>query len=173
MLRLASLSLVALASPALAQQALAAGPAETAEVTDRENQDSRQIVVSASRLSGQIDAPQPPVVTLDEAQIAAYGAASVSELLAALSPQTSSGRGRGGGFPVVLINGQRVASFREMRNFPSEAIRKVEVLPEEVALRFGYPPNQRVVNFILKDNFASRTLEVEFRQPSDRLLRRQ
>ncbi len=166
MLRLASLSLVALASPALAQQAIAAGPAETAEVTDRENQDSRQIVVSASRLSGQIDAPQPPVVTLDEAQIASYGAASISELLAALSPQTSSGRGRGGGFPVVLINGQRVASFREMRNFPSEAIRKVEVLPEEVALRFGYPPNQRVVNFILKDNFASKTLEVEFRQPS-------
>ena len=109
--------------------------------------------------------PQLPVATLDEAEIAAYGAASIADLLAALAPHTGSARGRGGGFPVVLINGQRVASFREMRNFPSEAIRKVEVLPEEVALRFGYPPNQRVVNFILKDNFASKTLEAEFRQP--------
>ena len=124
-----------------------------------------QILVIATRLRGALDVPQLPVATLDEAEIAAYGAASIADLLAALAPQTGSARGRGGGFPVVLINGQRVASFREMRNFPSEAIRKVEVLPEEVALRYGYPPNQRVVNFILKDNFASNTLEVEFRQP--------
>ena len=124
-----------------------------------------QILVIATRLRGALDVPQLPVATLDEVEIAAYGAASIADLLAALAPHTGSARGRGGGFPVVLINGQRVASFREMRNFPSEAIRKVEVLPEEVALRFGYPPNQCVVNFILKDNFASKTLEAEFRQP--------
>jgi iron complex outermembrane recepter protein len=125
-----------------------------------------QILVIATRLRGALDVPQPPIATLDEAEIAAYGAASIADLLAALTPQTGSGRGRGDGIPVILVNGQRIASFREMRNFPPEAIRKVEVLPEEVALRFGYPPDQRVVNFILKDNFRSRTAEIKFGLPT-------
>ncbi|MES2492706.1 MAG: TonB-dependent receptor [Pseudomonadota bacterium] len=124
-----------------------------------------EILVIATRLKGQVDAPQPPVITLNEEDIAAYGAASISDLIAELSPQTGSGRGRGGGSPVVLINGQRVASFREMRNIPPEAIRRLEVLPEEVALRYGYAPNQRVINFLLKDNYSAKTVEVEFARP--------
>ena len=36
----------------------------------------------------------------------------------------------GAGRPVILLNGQRIANFREMGRFPPEAIRKVEVLPE-------------------------------------------
>ncbi len=164
MFRFSALTLALLAAPANASEALSSsGNSLTDEAAPQSDRD--QILVIATRLGGELDVPQLPVATLDEAEIAAYGAASIADLLAALAPQTGSGRGRGGGFPVVLINGQRVASFREMRNFPPEAIRKVEVLPEEVALRFGYPPNSRVVNFILKDNFASKTFEVEFRQP--------
>lgn len=124
-----------------------------------------EILVIATRLKGQVDAPQPPILTLNEEEIASYGAASIANLIAELSPQTSSGRGRGSGFPAILVNGQRVASFREMRNIPPEAIRRLEVLPEEVALRYGYLPNQRVINFILKDNFSARTVEVEYAQP--------
>ncbi len=164
MFRFPAFTLALLAAPAVASDA---PPTGSNLLTDEAAQqsDKDQILVIATRLIGELDVPQPPVATLDEAEIAAYGAASIADLLTALAPQTGSGRGRGGGFPVVLINGQRVASFREMRNFPPEAIRKVEVLPEEVALRFGYPPNSRVVNFILKDNFASKTIEMEFRQP--------
>ena len=92
---------------------------------------------------------------------AALLAASISDLLAALSPQTGSGRGRGSGRPVILLNGQRIANFREMRNIPPEAIRRLEILPEEVALRYGYPADQRVINFILKDRFAARTIEAD------------
>ena len=77
----------------------------------------------------------------------------------------SSGRGRGGGQPVVLVNGQRVASFRELRRYPPEAIQKVEVFPEEVALQYGYRADQRVINFILKDNFTSREVELEYGAP--------
>ncbi len=127
-----------------------------------------EILVIADRIRGQVDAPQKPIETLNEEDIASYGATSVSELLAALTPQTGSGRGRGGsggGFPIMLLNGQRVSSFREMRNIPPEAIKRVEILPEEVALRYGYAPNQRVVNMILKDNFAAKTFEVEYDQP--------
>jgi iron complex outermembrane recepter protein len=164
MFRFSAFTLALFAAPAVASDA---PPTGSNLLTDQAAQqsDRNQILVIATRLNGELDVPQPPVATLNEAEIAAYGAASIADLLTALAPQTASGRGRGGGFPVVLINGQRVASFREMRNFPPEAIRKVEVLPEEVALRFGYPPNSRVVNFILKDSFASKTIEVEFRQP--------
>lgn len=116
------------------------------------------IVVIGQRMAGTVDAPQKPVETLDEEDIAAYGAASVGDLLDALGPETGTGRGRGSGAPVILVNGQRVASFREIHDYPPEAIRRVEILPEEVALRYGYPANQRVVNFILKDRFRSHTL---------------
>ncbi len=106
------------------------------------------------------------MVTLNEADIAAYGASSLGDLISALGPQTGSGRGRGGGRPLVLLNGQRISNFREMRGISPEAVRRMEVLPEEVALRYGFPPNQRVVNFILKQNFSSRTLDGEYNIPT-------
>ena len=124
------------------------------------------IVVIGNRLRGQVDAPQPPIATYDEEDIAALGASSLPDMLAALAPQTGSGRGRGGGRPVMLLNGQRVSDFREMRNFPPEAIRRMEILPEEVALRYGFPPDQRVVNLILKNEFASKTVDGEYNWPT-------
>lgn len=133
------------------------------EVIEREG---NEILVIASRLHGEVNAPQAPIMTLGEEEIAAYGAASIDELLTQLAPQTGSGRGRGGGHPVVLLNGMRISSFREMRDIPPEAIRKMEILPEEVALRFGYPPNQRVVNFILKESFSSQTAAGEYNVPT-------
>jgi hypothetical protein len=134
--------------------------ADTAE-TDNTEQQGNEILVVAERIRGQVEAPQPPLAVLDEKDIQALGATTLADVLTQLAPQTGSGRGRGGGPPVVLINGQRIGSFREMRNFPQEAIRRVEILPEEVALRFGFPPNSRVVNMILKDNFSSKTIEAE------------
>jgi hypothetical protein len=125
-----------------------------------------EILVIATRIKGQVDAPQAPIMTLDEEDIQAYGAASLDDLLTLLSPQTGSGRGRGDGRPIVLLNGQRISNFREMRDIPPEAIRRLEILPEEVALRYGYPPNQRVVNFITKDHFASKTLAGEYDVPT-------
>ncbi|HEX8055306.1 MAG TPA: hypothetical protein VF481_01490, partial [Novosphingobium sp.] len=125
----------------------------------------KEILVVATRIKGQVEAPQAPILVLDEADIASYGADSLTDLLDQLSPQTGSGRGRGSGGPVILLNGRRISNFREMRDLPPEAIRRMEILPEEVALRFGYPPNQRVVNFILKDNFTSKTLSAEY-EPS-------
>lgn len=125
-----------------------------------------EILVIAPRIRGQLDVPQQPVETFDEEDIAAYGADSIADLIEAISPQTGSGRGRGDGRPVMLVNGQRITSFREMRNIPPEAIRKLEVLPEEVALRFGYPANQRVVNIILKDQFAAVTGAGEYNRPT-------
>ena len=126
------------------------------------------IVVTAPSLRGQVDTAEAPIATLNEADIQATGAASVGELLSRISPQTGSGRGRGGGggMPVVLVNGQRVTNFRELRNFPPEAIRRVEILPESVALKFGFPPDTRVVNLILKPKFRSRSVEASYGRPT-------
>ena len=121
-----------------------------------------EIVVTAERLSGSVITDVPPVVELSAEAVKSYGASSITELLTALAPQTGPGRGRGGGGgPVVLLNGQRISGFAEIRDLPPEAIQRVQVLPEEVALQYGFSADQRVVNFILKDNFRSVTVDAE------------
>ena len=125
----------------------------------------REILVLGTRLKGSVETDIPPTDTLSEADISAVGASSVADVLAAIAPQTGSGRGRGSGPPVILLNGQRISSFRELRDLPPEAIKQVQIFPEEVALQYGFRPDQRVVNFILKDNFASFSAEVDYSVP--------
>ncbi|MEL7199149.1 MAG: hypothetical protein AAGL10_12620 [Pseudomonadota bacterium] len=128
---------------------------------------SGEIVVQGQRLRGQLDVEQAPLLELGEEDIAAEGVASITDLITQITARTGSARGRGGGGrPIVLVNGIRVGSFRQLASYPSEALEKVEVFPEEVALRFGFPPDRRVINLILKDNFASREVEFEFEGPS-------
>lgn len=169
------ISLVAcLAMPTLASAAEGAADAPNAPVIKDDDKDpddplevhGNEILVTAPRVIGSIDVPQQPIEVFDETDIASYGVSSIEELLDAISPQTGSGRGRGDGRPVMLLNGQRISSFREMRGIPPEAIRRVEVLPEEVALRFGYSANQRVVNIILKDQFQAVTTSGEYNRPT-------
>lgn len=144
----------------------AAEPAAQQTIPDSAERQGSEILVVAERIRGQVESPAPPIAVLDEKDIQALGATTLADVLTQLAPQTGSGRGRVSGPPVVLINGQRIGNFREMRNFPQEAIRRIEILPEEVALRFGFPANTRVVNMILKNNFASKTIEVETAVPT-------
>ena len=125
------------------------------------------IVVEGTRIRGQLFVEEKPIAEFDEADIASFGASSIADVIAAIEPATGSGArgGRGGGRPVFLINGIRVSSWREFRSYPPEAIRKVEVFPEETAQRFGYSPDQRVVNILLKPDFRSVTAEVEYEGP--------
>ena len=149
-------------APALAQEDPDAAPLISQTSDPVEPDQGNTIIVTADRIRGSVDTDVPPVIELTEADIASYGADSLTDLIAQLAPQTGSGRGRGEGRPVILVNGQRIASFRELRRYPPEAIQKVEVFPEEVALQFGYRADQRVINFILKDNFSSREVELEY-----------
>lgn len=130
-----------------------------------ESMNPDEIVVTADRLRAQVDAAQAPILELDEADIAAYGVSSIADLVEELGAVTESTRGRGDSGPVILVNGIRVESFRELRSYPPEALRKMEVLPEEVAQKFGFSPDRRVLNFILKENYAAITGEVEYEQP--------
>ncbi len=126
-----------------------------------------EIVVRSERIRGQLLVEQAPLLELNEQDIASEGVTSIADLVTQVTNQTGSARGRGGGGrPVILVNGIRIGSFRELASYPPEALEKVEVFPEEVAQRFGFAPDRRVINLILKENYSSREIELEFEGPS-------
>lgn len=113
---------------------------------------------------GKTEGTIEPEQVLDEADIQAYGASSLAELVTALAPLTASSRGRGGDEPpIIVINGQRISGPQEMAGIPPEAVQQAEIYPEEKALAYGYRADQKVLNFILKKNFRQRSLEDERR----------
>ena len=128
--------------------------------------DEADIVVTGQRLPGSVIGDIPPEVTFNPADIRSFGVSSLTDLLAELAPQTGSNQGRGGESPVVLLGGKRISSFAEIRDIPTEAIQRVEILPEEVALKYGYRPNQKVVNVVLRRRFRAVTGEVEAGAPT-------
>ena len=157
------IALLAAASPlpAIAQEAVpaVAEPADPSE-EDLAEDDEDAIVVVGQRLPGQVVGDIPPENVLDARDIRATGATSISELLEAVESQTGSARGRSGGRPILLLNGQRISGFRELRDLPPEAIQRMEILPEEVALKYGYTADQRVVNIVLRPRFNSSSVEL-------------
>lgn len=160
--------------PALAQQAPAppsAADSATRPVADEEPVDDEvsgeEIVVVGQKPRGSVVGDIPAENVLDTRDIRATGASSISELLDAVAAQTGSARGRGGGRPVLLLNGQRISGFRELRDLPPEAIERMEILPEEVALKYGYAADQRVVNIVLRRRFNSTSVELRGRAATD------
>ena len=154
-----------LSGVAAAQTAPPETPETTPEATPAVGDAPETIVVNGLRDRGRVLGDIPAEVTLNADDIRAIGASNIAELLQELAPQTRSGRGRGGGMPIVLIAGKRVSGFAEIRNIPTEAIERVEILPEEVALKYGYRADQRVVNFVLRERFRAVTSEIELGGP--------
>ena len=139
----------------------AAVPVEPTSEEPYYDEIGEEIIVTGARLRGSVIGDIPPENQLDPRDIRATGATDITELLEAIEPQLGSARGRGGERPVMLLNGQRISSFRELRDIPTEAIARVEILPEEVALKYGYRADQRVVNFVLRPRFRSTVAQVE------------
>ena len=157
-----------------APQAVQEMPAEAAtnteaaaQATTDEYADEEDIVVTGSRERGAVIGDIRPEVQLTPADIRSYGVNSVAELLEELAPQTQSGRGRGDGAPVTLLNGLRISGFSEIRDLPTEAIQRVDILPEEVALKYGFAANQKVVNIVLRRRFRATTVELDNRIATD------
>lgn len=117
------------------------------------------VEVVAGKPRGSVEGDIAPELTLNPAQIRAYGAGSISELMAFLEPQLRTSQSRGDGQPVMLINGRRTSGPQEVRDIPPEAIERFEILPEEVSLTYGYRADQRVVNIVLRRRFRALTNE--------------
>lgn len=154
-------------APALAQQPPVAEPdggvaaTEPPSDTEGEDEEGAEVVVTGARERGSVPGDIQPELQLRPGDIRSYGVSNIAELLTELEPQTTSGRGREGGRPVVLLNGRRISGFGEIRDIPTEAIERVDILPEEAALRLGYRADQRVVNFVLRRRFNAITAEAE------------
>ena len=104
-----------------------------------------------------------PERQLQPADVAAYGAGTVRELVDALALETR-GTSAGGGPTVVLLNGRRLGSFSEIGDLPPEAILRVDILSEEVARRYGYRVGSKVLNIVLRPNYATRAVDVTYRE---------
>lgn len=150
------LSLIGSSVPFCTPQAIAETP-----VSDESERVLERVDVSSARLRNSADTLIEPERIISNEELISYGVGSLEELLEILGPEVTSSRGRGGERPVILVDGVRVSGFREIRNYPIEAIERVDILPEEAALRYGFSANQRVLNFILKPNFNALTADLE------------
>lgn len=135
----------------MAQAPSAAVKASAADTASNED----EIVVAGGRARGSIVADVRPERVFRTADIRAFGADDVEALLGAIGAQTASNGGRGDEGPVTLFNGRRVSSLAEIARIPAEAIQRLEIFPEEVALRYGYRADQKVVNVVTFQRFRS------------------
>lgn len=111
--------------------------------------DNDDVFVRGQRGSAVTDVE--PLARFDSRAIAGTGTATMADLLKAIAPMTRSASGVQ---PIYLLNGQRIAGHQEIAVLPPEAIANIEVLPEQAALKFGYPATHPVVNVITKPHFA-------------------
>ena len=130
----------------LAQTEEAKGP--SVEVDEGE-----EIIVTGQPQRGAVIGNIKPEQQLSPADVRALGVTSIAEMITELSPQTN-------GDPVVLLNGKRISSFSEIQDIPSEAVARVDILPEQVALSYGYAPTQKVVNIVLRRRFRAETADL-------------
>jgi hypothetical protein len=119
------------------------------------------------KMPGAVVGDIEPELMISPQEVQSYGVATVTELLDELAPQTRSDRGRGGESPVVLLNGRRISGFNEIRDIPTEAILRVDILPEEVALKYGFTADQRVVNIVLRRRFRAFTADLRGGGPTE------
>ena len=143
---------------AVSTSAAQSPPAQSETLTPPSDED--EIVVTGKPPRGSAIGDIPPVNVLRSRDVKATGATSFDELLDAIAPQIGAARQSGAARPLVLLNGRRVSSYRELRDIPIEAVSRVDILPEEVALKYGYPPDSKVVNVVLQNHFGETVAQV-------------
>ncbi|MEO1080283.1 MAG: hypothetical protein AAFY29_12070 [Pseudomonadota bacterium] len=119
-----------------------------------------EVEVVAPRLDLQISPYIDPDIAIGADAISAMAVNDLGELLEQLEPELDGGRARATSSRVILLNGQRIANFREIRRYPSEAVARVDIYPEDVALQYGFRADQKVVNIVLKSQFRSLTTRI-------------
>ncbi len=120
-----------------------------------------QVVVPGELERGAVLGDTPPQIQLGPPEIQSLGVGSVSDVLVELTPETQSSRGRTDAPPVLLLNGRRISNPSEIGDIPAEAIERVEVFPEDLALKYGYAPDQKVVNFVVREHYRALSADGE------------
>lgn len=143
MTRLAACTVLAIASGSARAQMAAPVEGDAAVQAGKD-----ELVVRGKRGSAISDIA--PVAAFDNRFIEGTGATSMDELLRTLVPMA---RSADGGDPILLLNGQRISGYEEIQSLPPEALAGTEILPEAAAIRYGYPPTRRLLNFMTKPKF--------------------
>ncbi len=60
-----------------------------------------------------------------------------------------------------------MSGVNEVGDLPTESILRVDILPEEVALRYGYGAQQKVVNIILRRYFRAKLFDLTGSESTD------
>jgi hypothetical protein len=165
---LIALALAGVAHPAASQSRLPTpsntpSPNEAKDTPDKRNTVSEVVVIATQ--AGAVSGDIKPELQIQPSEIQSYGASTVTGLLDELAPQLQSNRGRGES-PVVLLNGRRISGINEIRDVPTEAILRMDILPEEASLKYGYAADQRVINIVLRPTFGAWTAEGAFGGPT-------
>lgn len=156
--------LLAVSALARCEAALAADePVSSAAGTDHEHQTAigpgqslREIVVFGQREDGSIEGVAPHD-ELDEDDIEAYGLDTVGDVIDELSANVRNGDTP----PVILINGEEASGLADVVDLPPEALKRIQLLPPDAAVRYGQPKTRPVVNVVLKKRFRQVTTSVE------------
>src|SRR6266567_7405938 len=112
-------------APLHAQQSQQAQPAAQGSATQTQPEDEEEIVVKGKRPRGSVIGDIQSENVLHIRDVRATGATNFDELLVAIAPEIGVARGSGAARPLVLLNGRRVSSYRELRDIPIEAISRV------------------------------------------------
>ena len=148
-MRFSCAALIALLSAGTAPQAVRA----------QDQGNARPIVILGQRpLSG-----VPPERTLDDEDILSYGIGTVGELL----DEVAAENGESADEPVILVNGEPVASLADIEEFPPEVVSQVEILPRGSGTRVGASADRRVYNVILKKQASTVVARTSFRTATD------
>lgn len=140
-------------------------PPENA-TTQGDTTGSGGITVSGERPRGAVIGTAQPLQIYSPLEIQAYGSNDIGELVKALGAKVSSDRAGSGSGPILLLNGKRIADVRQISKIPAEAIERLEIFPEELALSYGYRADQKVVNIVIFEKYRSDIGRLSFSVPS-------
>ena len=179
----ASVCMIAMGMPAMAQQAPATSTAETPEI--------EEIVVTGSMIKRPNAETAEAVTILKADALKDQGIVNVEQAIGTLTSSTPSvniasavgtfsGGGSyanlrhlGNGRTLVLLDGQRIAPNAfdgngfDLSGIPFSAIDSVEVLREGASSLYGSDAIAGVINFITKKNYQGAQVQVNFDHPQE------
>lgn len=135
------------------------------EEDNSDNDERDEIVITGKRLTAPKVEDFAPVVSLDTADVGLMSYDTVGEVI----DEAISMSGSEAPQMVFLVNGKPGMHPQVFRQFPAEAVERVDVLPPGAAGPLGYPANATVINTILKDNFHALTAEGAATVPANRV----
>lgn len=147
------------------QDRVGAGSSQESKIdTLPEGDRESDVIVTGIRPPGSIDTDIEPLERFTLEDLQKMGVGDARGLLRALG---SRARSADGSPPITVINGRAPTREDEVYGLPIEAFQRIDLFPEQVATKFGYPATRKVLNFATKPWFRATQFEQSTKGPSD------